>query len=103
MQVEEDDLHDVLTYLTRTWIAPINQRTGARRSPIFRHGLWDKMNAVLQGDDTTTNSSEGFNNAIQLSIPHNTNVFSLMKQFRAEDALRVVKLRDQEEGGSRGR
>ena len=94
MHVDEDDLHDFLTYLTRTWIGPINQRTGARRSPIFRHGLWNKMNAVLQGDDTTTNSSEGFNNAIQLSIPHNANVFSLIKQFRAEDALMVVKLRE---------
>ena len=31
---------------------------------------------------------------IQLSIPINANVFSLMKQFRAEDALIVVMLRE---------
>ena len=90
----EDDLLDFLSYLATTWIGPINQRTGARRSPIFKHELWNKTQASDDGDETTTNCSEGFNNAIQLSIPHNANVFSIIKQFRSEDSLVEVKLRD---------
>ena len=90
----EDDLHDFLSYLARTWIGPINQRTGARRSPPFKHELWNKTQAVVDGDETTTNCSEGFNNVIQLSIPHNANVFSIIKQFRPEESLVEVKLRD---------
>ena len=70
------------------------QRTGARRNPIFRHELWNKTDAIENGDETTTNCSEGFNNAIQLSIPHNANVFSIIKQFRSENSLVEVKLRD---------
>ena len=61
---------------------------------MFRHELWNKIEAVLNDEDTTTNCSEGFNNAIQLSIPHNANVFSVIKQFKAEDALMMVKLRE---------
>ena len=90
----EDNLHEFLSYLARTWIGPINQRTGARRNPIFRHELWNKTDAIENGDETTTNCSEGFNNAIQLSIPHNANVFSIIKQFRSENSLVEVKLRD---------
>ena len=90
----EDDLNDFLSYLARTWIGPINQRTGARRNPIFKHELWNKTQAIKDGDETTTNCSEGFNNAIQLSIPHNANVCSIIKQFRSEDSLVEIKLRD---------
>ena len=75
---------------------------------MFRHELWNKIKAVFNDEDTTTNCSEGFNNAIQLSIPHNANVFSVIKQFKAEDALMMVKLREGattapvSEGGSSG-
>ena len=91
---DEDDLQDFINYLLKTWIGAIHARSGQRRYPMFRHELWNKVNAVLNDEDTTTNCSEGFNNAIQLSIPHNANVFSVIKQFKAEDALMMVKLRE---------
>ena len=65
-----------------------------RPCPKFKHELWNKYQAVLDEDPTTTNSSEGYNNAIQLSIPHNANVFSIIKQFITEDSLVEIKLRD---------
>ena len=92
--VKRNDLQDFINYLLKTWIGPIHARSGQRRYPMFRHELWNKMEAVLNDEDTTTNCSEGFNNAIQLSIPHNANVFSVIKQFKAEDALMMVKLRE---------
>ena len=36
----------------------------------------------------------GLYNTIKLSIPHNANVFSVIKQFKVEDALIMVKLRE---------
>ena len=51
---------------------------------MFRHEQWNKVYAVLNDEDTTTNCSEGFNNAIQLSIPLNANVFLVIKQFKAD-------------------
>lgn len=92
--VTEDNANDFLDYLEKTWIGAVNQRTNKRRNPKIRHSMWNKYNAVSDGDETTTNSSEGFNNAIQMSLPHNANVFTLMKQFRTEDCLVALKLRD---------
>jgi hypothetical protein len=34
-------------------------------NPIFRHGLWNKTQAILDGDETKTYCSEGYNNNIQ--------------------------------------
>ena len=44
--------------------------------------------------DTTTNSCEGFNNAIQLSVPHNASMWTVIHQFKTEESLVHVKLRD---------
>ena len=105
--VDNEDVNDFLDYLEKTWIGALNQRTGQRRNPKFKHELWNKYQAVLDEDPTTTNSSEGYNNAIQLSIPRNANVFSIIKQFITEDSLVEIKLRDAaigsdpEEGRSR--
>ena len=50
--------------------------------------------AVSTDADLTTNKSEGYNHAIRMSIPANANIWYVIKQFRAEDALVTVKLRD---------
>ena len=45
-------------------------------------------------DPTTTNTSEGFNNALALSIPHNASLWLLVKQFQVEEKLVHSKLKD---------
>ena len=91
---DEDDLEELIDYLSKTWIGPMNERTGTRRNPIFRHWLWNKVEAVLNDDATTTNCCEGYNNAIQLSIPHNASIWSIIKQLKSEESLVQVKLRE---------
>ena len=91
---DEDDLEELIDYLSKTWIGPMNERTGTRRNPIFRHWLWNKVEAVLNDDATTTNCCEGYNNAIQLSIPHNAIIWSIIKQLKSEASLVQVKLRE---------
>lgn len=58
---EEDDINGFITYFESNWIGNINGRTGTRQPPRFRHPLWNKYDAVRSQNDTTTNSSEGFN------------------------------------------
>ena len=91
---EADDLEDLISYLAKAWIGAKNERTGIRRNPVFRHPLWNKVAAVLNEDATTTNCCEGYNHAIKLSIPYNANIFTVIKQLKAEDALVMVKLRE---------
>ena len=50
--------------------------------------------AVMNEDPTTTNCCEGYNNAIQLSIPHKASIWSIMKHLKAEEALVTVKPRE---------
>ena len=84
----------MISYLTKAWIGAKNERTGIRRNPVFRHPLWNKVAPVLNEDATTTNCCEGYNHAIMLSIPYNANIFTVIKQLKAEDALVMVKLRE---------
>ena len=92
--VEEEQVNNFLDYFEKTWLGAMNNRTNMRRNPKFKHDLWSKFAAVVNGDDTTTNASEGFNSAIKISIPHNANIWCVMKQFQLEDSLVAVKLRD---------
>ena len=85
---------DLISYLAKSWIGAKNERTGIRRNPVFRHPLWNKVAAFLNEDATTTNCCEGYNHAIKLSIPYNANIFTVIKQLKAEDALVMVKLRE---------
>ena len=90
----EDDINDFIDYFEKTWIGGKNIRTNARRNPKFRHHLWNKFEAVCHGNSTTTNSSEGYNHALQMSLPNHANIWVVIKQFKSEDALMAVKLRD---------
>ena len=91
---DEDDLEEFIEYLTKALIGPMNERSGVRRNPIFRHSVWNKVKAIMNEDPTTTNCCEGYNHAIQLSIPHNASIWSIVKQLKAEEALVTVKLRE---------
>lgn len=91
---EEDDINEFLDYFEKNWVGQFNMRTNTRRNPRFRHGLWSKYATVVDGGATTTNTSEGFNNAIQISIPHNANIWVIIRQFQSEESLVAVKLRD---------
>ena len=72
----------------------LNQRNGLRKNPRYHFGLWSKYETIKQGDDTTTNSSEGFNNAISLSIPRNASIWSLIHQFKTEESVMHIKLKE---------
>ena len=65
--IREDHLMDFLEYFEKTWIGGKDLRTSNRRNPRYRHSIWNKFDAVVS-TDMTTNSSEGFNHALQLSV-----------------------------------
>lgn len=91
---DEDDVNDFINYFESTWLGTMNWRTNMRKNPRYRHELWSKYDAVRSSEDTTTNSCEGFNNAIQLSVPHNASMWAVIHQFKTEESLVHVKLRD---------
>ena len=90
----EDDINDFIDYFEKTWIGGRNNRRNARRNPRFRHHLWNKFLAVSNDNSTTTNSSEGYDHALQMSLPNHACIWVIIKQFKSEDALMAVKLRD---------
>ena len=91
---DEDDVNDFIEYFERTWVGRLNQRNGLRKNPRYHFGLWSKYETIKQGDDTTTNSIEGFNNAISLSIPRNASIWSLIHQFKTEESVMHIKLKE---------
>ena len=56
--------------------------------------MWNKHSAILARQDLTTNSSEGTNSAIKISVSRNANIWNIMKQIKNEDGLVALKLRD---------
>ena len=92
--VEPGDLDDFAGYVENTYVGPLNKRTGKRQNPKFRHQLWNKNEAILNGEDLTTNSSEGYNLQLKMSIPKNANLWKLIHSFIKEDSLISLKLRD---------
>ena len=93
---EEDgeSVDEFLGYFERTWLGALNWRTGARKQPIFKHALWNKYSSVLEDDPTTSNSAEGFNGALALSMPRNCSLWMLIQQLRTEENNVVRKIRD---------
>ena len=73
-EVTEEHLENFLEYFEKTWIGGKDIRTNSRRNPRYRHELWNKYDAVINDNDTTTNASEGFNHVLQMSIPNHTNI-----------------------------
>ena len=93
--VEPGDLEDLVAYVENTWIGGRNRRTGKPQMPKFKHDLWNKNQAILQGEDLTTNSSEGYNLQLKLAMPKSANLWNMIMALIKEDSLVALKLRDQ--------
>ena len=106
--IPEEDENDLdvknilnfIAYFERTWIGTPKYKSKDRRPPIFSHDKWSCFDAVKAGDDTTTNTCEGYNNAVALSIPHHAGVWTLVEQFRVEETMAQLKHRDAAVGGT---
>ena len=83
-----------LNILKKTWIGAVNSRIGVRMPPKFSLTMWNRHSAILARQDLTTNSSEGTNSAIKISVSRNANIWNIMKQINNEDSLVALKLRD---------
>ena len=71
-----------------------NRRTKQRQNPRFPHELWNKNEAILNDEDLTTNSSEGYNLQVKLALPKGARVWTVIKAFVREESLVALKLRD---------
>ena len=91
---EAEAVDDWLGYVERTYIGALNWRTGNRKSPMFAHSLWSKFAVVLEDDALTSNSAEGFNAALALSLPRNCSIWTLIKQLQSEENTNIRKLMD---------
>ena len=83
-----------IDYFERTWIGVVHKLTGRRRQPVFKLSMWNKYKAVLDSDPTTTNASEGTNNAMKISTVKNANIWVLFDRFLKEDSMVRIKLHD---------
>ena len=92
--VEPADMENFINYVTNTWIGGINSRTGKRQNPKFRHNLWNKYQAILENQDMTTNSSEGYNLQLKNSTPKGANLWKVIYSLIIEDSLMAIKLRE---------
>ncbi|XP_023344961.1 uncharacterized protein LOC111714145 [Eurytemora carolleeae] len=89
-----DQVDLFLEYFEKTWIGPLNWRTGARRNPIFPHAVWNKYETILSDDPLTSNAAEGFNAAFALSLPNNASIWALIQPLRTEENSIDRKMRD---------
>ena len=92
--VEPADMENFINYVANTWIGGINSRTGKQQNPKFRHHLWNKHQAILENQDMTTNSSEGYNLQLKNSIPKGANLWKVIYTLIKEDSLMAIKLRE---------
>ena len=92
--VEPRDLEAYFTYLERTWIGGTNPRTGKECRPMFQHELWNKHQAVLEDQDRTTNSAEGYNHQLKNAVPKGANLWTVINYLQKEESLVAVKVRD---------
>ena len=72
----------------------MNIRTKKRNAPRFALSSWNKYREVMAEQATTTNTAKGFNSVIVISLPRNTNVWQVCKQFIQEEGLVRTKMRD---------
>jgi len=81
-------------YVEDTYVGKVNTRTNNRSQPMFDFEMFSKYNNIVNMEDTTTNRSEGFNLQLKVSTPRNATLWTLINQFRKEDALVAIKLRE---------
>ena len=91
---DADAVEEWLSYVERTYIGALNWRTGNRKTPMFAHSIWNKYSVVMEDDDLTSNSAEGFNAALAMSLPRNCSIWTLIKQLQYEENTNIRKLMD---------
>ena len=62
--------------------------------PKFQHDLWNKNVAVLEDEDLTTISAEGYNNQVKGAIPKGASLWTIIHFVIKEEILVALKLRD---------
>ena len=81
------------TYFEATWIGVKQTRKGKqRKKPRFTLDVWNHYQAVLDGEDITTNLSESWNAANKLSLAMKPNLWSVMDSFKREEAGARAKM-----------
>lgn len=91
---EDEAVDEWIGYFERTYVGALNWRTGNRKQPLYPHEVWNKNKSILSDDPTTTNSAEGYNNALKSSLPRNNSIWTLLKQLQKEENSNHLKLRD---------
>ena len=61
---------------------------------MFSHSLWNKYTVLMEDEALTSNSAEGFNAALALSMPRNCSIWTLIKQLQSEENTNIRKLMD---------
>ena len=89
-----ETVEEWLGYVECTYIGALNWRTGNRKSPMFSHSIWNKFNVVLEDEALKSNSAEGFNAALAMSLPRNCSIWILIKQLQSEENTSIRKLMD---------
>ena len=87
-------LSNFFTYFEHTWIGYKHPRTGMRKSPKFAHSIFNKFNALINDEDTTTNRSESHNNQMKLNLPRQANVWAIIRHLKEEEGLAMKKLQE---------
>ena len=65
-----------------------------RKSPKFAHSIFNKFNALINDEDTTTNRSESLNNQMKLNLPRQANVWAIIRHLKEEEGLAMKKLQE---------
>ena len=61
---------------------------------MFQHELWNKHQAVLEDQDRTTNSTEGYNHQLKNAVSKGANLWTVINYLQKEESLVAVKVRD---------
>jgi hypothetical protein len=81
------------TYFEATWIGVKQTRTGKqRKKPRYTIDVWNHYQAVIDGEDITTNLSESWNAANKLSLAMKPNLWSVIDSFKREEAGARAKI-----------
>ena len=89
-----DEIYEFMNYYERAWVGELNRRTFVRRKPTFPLAWWNKHEQVRNSSDTTSNSIEGYNNALNYSISRKANIWTLIDLMRTEEAGLQRKLHE---------
>ena len=82
----QEEILEFMSYFERCWIGELNRRTFVRRKSIHPISWWNKYEQVRNDVQTTSNIAEGYNNAMNYSLPRKASIWMLIESFRTEEA-----------------